>query len=139
MPVLNREATADAIRYTCDRCGYTGPGFPDGACSDYSLDRENHAYCPACSKARDLERMDREGILTAYVSGDGAKVTTFKGDALATVNALDLIRRSTVGGWDVYALRARDDKGRIWVGRGGGRGMYCNLKLAKRQPAGVPA
>ncbi len=76
--------------------------------------------------------MARGEPISSYVSSDGATIGTWHGEPIGRVESCTLHRR-TMYGDGVYNVRARDAQGRLWVGRGGGRGMYVNLRLAKRQ------
>lgn len=119
--------------FTCARCAFTGPRFFPGRCSgQYGTDPVDGAtYCPACCALRDKENMVKEGRVSAYIASEGDSVTTWHGLALARCESLTVHRRTM---WSTaYNIRARDDAGRLWVGRGGGKGMFCNLRLAKVQ------
>ncbi len=128
MPVIDHTPHAQVFR--CDECAYVGQCFPNGMTGSYGSDRAGRTYCISCCHARDLASVTLGEPTCSYVSSDGLTVGTWHGMPLMRVESLRLVRRYT---WnEVWQIHARDRQGRRWTGRGGGKGMYCNLKLAKK-------
>lgn len=117
-------------------CGHP-PSPHESFTTGYGQDREGRKHCYDCCLARDLDRMDRDGVIDAYLSSDGKHVTNWPGSELATVT------RETTGSAGGFAGRttitrvwARDRHGAWWHGRGPGRGMYLRLRRSKDNRAG---
>jgi hypothetical protein len=127
MPLIDE--TPGAQEFLCDGCGYAGLAFPNQCTSDYGMDATGRTFCRTCCAERDRESMNRGEPITSYVMCDGKTIGTWHGFPLARVESITLVRRYS---WNsVYSIHARDDRGRLWVGRGGGPGMYCNLRLSR--------
>ena len=111
-------------------------GHPESAHSEstrgYGKDADGRTYCYDCCQQRDQEYMQREGRVTAYLSGDGTQITGWPGFVLATVTAE---WETSAGGFcrqtQITRVRARDGQGQAWYGRGLGRGMCVQLRRAK--------
>lgn len=67
---------------------------------------------------------------TAYLSSDGARITTWMGDTLATVTSTGKPYRSNFGNLST-PFRAKGIDGRMYFGRHNGPGMYLRLRPAK--------
>ena len=98
----------------------------------YGTDTDGRKHCYACCQRQDQESMQRDGRITAYLSGDGTQITGWPGFVLATVTAE---WETSAGGFcwrtQITRVRARDGQGQAWYGRGPGRGMYVQLRRAK--------
>lgn len=128
-PAFTSQTRADATpSFLCDGCAYVGPAFSEHT-GNFGSDREGRTFCPSCCRDRDLESMEAEGRISSYLSTDGRTIGTWHGLPLMRCESCTLHRKTL---WtEVYNLRAIDARGRLWVGRGGGSGMWCNLRLAK--------
>lgn len=100
----------------------------------YGSDRAGRLHCYACCTKRDLDAMRKyEGPFTCYVAGDGRHATNWPGGVLGQIHNYGESR----GGWNggtIARFRVRDQQGRWWAGRGGGRGVICTLRPMKRPP-----
>ena len=70
-----------------------------------------------------------------YVSADGTRVTTWKGERLGTVvsaTPVKLSQWSPMCGAKMYAYRVvMDADGSVWSGRGMGEGMCLSLRMTR--------
>ena len=127
----NSHKATDTPTFLCNTCGYVGAAFGEGT-GNFGQDFTGGTHCKACCRDRDADAMEVDKRLCSYLASDGSTIGTWHGLPLMRCLSCTLHRKSR-NGCDVYNLRARDNKGRLWVGRGGGKGMYCNLRLAKVQ------
>jgi len=104
----------------------------------YGVDKDGRKLCYDCCARGDREYMAREGKITAYLSDDGKRITTWSGNPLMTVS------RESIGSAGGFARSAKitrvwavDEQGNWWHGRGPGRGMYIRMRrsVAKRRTA----
>lgn len=103
----------------------------------YGQDRDGKRHCYACCLSRELEAMDRDGRINAYLSSDGRHITDWPGGILAVV------MRTTVtdaGGFcrgtQITRVWAQDRHGAWWHGRGSGRGMFMRLRRSRDNRVG---
>lgn len=77
---------------------------------------------------------------TAYLSSDGARLTTWTGDTLAEVIFIKSRKPARRGYMSDVAgsLRAVGIDGRAYYARHNGPGMYCRMRLCKVQLPNVP-
>lgn len=125
--------TATMDRPTTDRvcdCGHL-PTFPRLECTTgYGVDDAGRTACFECCAAKDQTRVANGEPLFAYLSGDGIHVTNWPGSPLLRVTRET---KRTMYGFcrsERTFLRAVDTAGRVWVGQGAGRGMYCRMRLS---------
>jgi hypothetical protein len=98
----------------------------------YARDKDDKTMCYACAHVRQLESMERDGDATGYLGNDGKHITDLVGQPLLTVlkewqtKAGGFCNRS-----NITRVWARDQFGRLWHGRGPGRGMYIRMRRSK--------
>lgn len=68
--------------------------------------------------------------VSAYLSGDGARITGWKGNTMATVTHTSTSRTGWYGS-RITHIRAVDHFGGHWYGKGAGKGMYITIRPAK--------
>lgn len=78
------------------------------------------------------ELLDRSKPFYCYVSGDGQRVTGWKGNTLGRI-VRSSQTRSGFGG-DMLAITVCDVHGNYWHGRGAGRGICITLRPSKSAP-----
>lgn len=104
----------------------------DTSMAGYGRDHDGHTHCYTCCHVRDLERMDATGELTGYLSCDGRTVTNWPGGVLAFVtHEWETPAGGFCGRTKITRVWARDTHGRMWHGRGPGRGMYLRLHRSR--------
>lgn len=106
-------------------CGHL-PTSTEGCGTGYARTSEGRTLCYSCAddaQRADIQTADR---FTAYVSTDGRTLTTWSGGTLGRVQQISAPAYTPTGGEYryVYARAAGVD----WWGRGGGPGMYVNLR-----------
>lgn len=119
------------------RCAETGEIFtaaPDGCSVNYARDSRDRLLSDVGVDIRQRRDMlDRSRPFGCYISGDGKRVTGWKGNTLGTVTAsyrIGCARRSYVHGETLLAVRVRDVHGRNWYGRGS-PGVAVTLRACK--------
>lgn len=116
---------------TCD-CGHDAT--PSGSTTGYGRGIfDGKTYCFACCTLRDIADLRAKDRVTHYLSDDCSRVINWPGDVLMTVTAR---WQTSAGGFarrtTITRVRAIDNHGQRWSGRGPGAGMYLHLrKLAK--------
>lgn len=120
-------------------CVETGKSFiagSDGFSTNYARDAEGRIYS---DKGVDIHErrqlLDRSKPFWAYISGDGKRLTGWKGNTLGTVIAswpIKLTRRSWVHGKNYSHFRIRDVHGAMWHGRGS-PGVAIRLRAMKAE------
>ena len=110
----------------------------------YGEDSEGKKYCYDCCHARDLESIQRAEPFTGYLTrGQGGSkwvVSNWPGQKLLTVTQhWSMLLFSGPIGMErkIYHIRAVDEQGRAWYGRGMGEGMYCQMRPTKATMAAV--
>lgn len=122
--------------FLCHDCGEVYPTGNPGCGSGYAVcDDGKHLVCYTCADKRQVEGLkDRSKPFSAYVSGDGKRITTWTGGTLMTVTQswpCQLIRASFTHSKSSYkCIRARDVHGALWYGRGSA-GVRINLRPCK--------
>lgn len=108
----------------CAKCNAVCPP-PSGGCgaAGYAVKADGSKICYACADAIERELLkDRSCSFVAYLSSDGATVTTWTGGKLMTVTAsrpCRLSRQSFTHNRNSFrSVRARDIHGAMWCGRG---------------------
>ena len=107
--------------------------IPDGIKTGYAVPRDGEKICHPCANTSQREGMKTARIIVAYISSDGRSVTTWTGGKLATVirsTYVELTRISFTHGRFIRAIRAVDDTGAHWYGRGS-PGLAVTLRRAK--------
>ena len=106
-------------------CAETGKRFVvarDGCSLNYAT-RNGGAEVVSDEGVNITERralLDRSKPFVAYVSGDGRRITGWKGNTLGYLvwsSSVNLTRWSYVHGATVHAYRFRDVHGALWYGR----------------------
>lgn len=103
----------------------------------YGRTKDGKTACYDCCTQADLEHMDKEGAIVAYLRGDGKTITNWPGMTLMTV------QRATEGSAGGFCARERitrvwatDRHGAWWYGRGPGRNMYIRMRRSVDNRAG---
>jgi hypothetical protein len=107
--------------------------IPDGIGTGYAVTMDGEKICYSCADTRQRDGMKTASIIGAYISSDGRSVTTWTGGKLATVirsTHVRLTRVSFAHGGSIRAIRAVDDTGAHWYGRGS-PGLAVTLRRAK--------
>lgn len=123
----------DATSATLD-CGHVAT--PNGVGTGYAVDREGRTLCYPCADAQQVAEVAEAqpgARFVAYVSTDGATVTTWPGGTLMRGVRFGAVHPWSRKGWDGprHYLTAVDPAGRVWSGTGA-PGMYASLRLTKR-------
>lgn len=96
----------------------------------YATDSETgKTHCYDCSLKADLAYLKKNGKLTAYVSSDKNKVTTWPGLKIANIVAWHTVDFGYCR--DQISFNAILEDGTKVVGRGPGGSMYCRLRVVK--------
>jgi hypothetical protein len=118
----------------CAETGKTFIGAQVGSTTNYATDREGNVYSDEGVNIRELREIkERKGPIFAYLSSDAGNykghITGWKGNKLMQV----LSAGPTGGGFGgtQWHVTAKDEQGRTWYGRNGGRGMYIRMKPTK--------
>lgn len=113
----------------CD-CGHL-PTWPRSeVTTGYGQDAQGRTKCFDCCAAQDRATVEAGERFCGYLSSDGKHVTNWPGSPLLRVTRET---ERTMYGFCVSRrtfLRAVDAQGRTWVGQGGGRGMFCRMRLS---------
>lgn len=105
------------------------PGLGASGGTGYATESDGHTMCYACAGGIEIERMRTVDKVTAYLSPDSGKVTTWTGDTLARVTAC----HTSASAHKVY-IQATDAFGGEWYGVGPAEtGTYVNLRRRKVQ------
>lgn len=116
----------------CGGCGLIVE-IPTTGGSGYGETADGRRLCYDCCNAAERAAFETADTFCAYLSGDGAAVTTWPGGRLATVTYK---RRHSGGfGGEWWAVDATAPDGSKWHGRGGGPGMFLRLKRRKTRRA----
>lgn len=114
-------------------CAETGRAFivaRDGCSFNYATDAAGRIYSDEGVNIRERrELLDRTRPFGCYISGDGKRVTGWKGNTLGTVVRSSRIR-NPFGGY-LLAVTVCDVHGGYWHGRGAGEGMCITLRASK--------
>lgn len=111
----------------CDCCG--GVCIPEGCAVGYAVTNDGRKLCyQCCDNSQRLEFSAAERF-SAYVSSDGKSLTTWTGGKLARVVGISR-HRGGFGG-EYFSIQAVAPNGARWYGRGGGPGMFANLRRSK--------
>jgi len=90
---------------------------------------DNKKVCYPCATLIQRADLVTADEFTAYVSCDGTTITTWNGDKLGGVQQISNPIYTPTGG--AYHIIYAKMNGVEWWGRGGGEGMYVNLKRCK--------
>lgn len=116
-------------------CHKTGKSFiatVDGCTTNYATDTEGNAYSDEGINPIDMERIrDHSKPIGAYISSDGKNITGWKGNILAKITQMSTSRTGWHGS-DITHIRAVDQFGGRWYGKGSGRGMYITIRPVKK-------
>jgi hypothetical protein len=127
LETLDDERIETMGNVSCDCCG--AACIPTGCGVGYGETPDGRRLCyPCCEQWQRLE-FSAADRFSAYVSGDGKAVTTWTGGKLAIVAGMSR-HRGGFGG-EYFTVQAVAPNGARWYGRGGGAGMYVNLRRAK--------
>jgi hypothetical protein len=111
----------------CAETGKTFVAARDGVTSNYATDRDGNVYSDEGVNIRELREVaERKGPIFAYLSGDKAQITGWKGNKLMRVTSAG--RTGGGFGGTQWHVRAVDNQGREWYGRNGGPSMYIRMK-----------
>lgn len=110
-------------------CGHL-PTPTDGAGTGYAYDAEGRTYCYPCSDDRERAEMAASASHLCYVSGTGARITTWPGGTLAVVTG-HTISRNGWHGSEVWRWWATAPDGSRWYGANAGAGMVVNMRRIK--------
>lgn len=115
----------------CD-CGHE-VDVPVQGPTGYALTKDGQTVCYSCAEKNEKEDFLQASKYPAYVSkkDDHFVITTWTGGLLAQVKSM---RQTKIRGRDsrwLYSIRAVDETGGQWTGRGGGEGLYINLRRIK--------
>ena len=115
-------------------CGETGKPFiaaRDGCSVNYAWRRDGTVVSDeGVDIAERRELLDRSKPFFCYLSGDGRRVTGWKGNTLGIVTMGSESRT----GWyrsTITHIRVTDVHGGRWYGKGAGRGMSIVLRPSK--------
>ncbi len=97
------------------------------------------AVCYPCADSRQRIEIATADRYSGYLSADGRTVTTWTGGALARVVSATRHRGGFGGEW--WSVAAGTSDGARWYGRGGGPGMFLNLRRCRvaEKRASAPA
>jgi hypothetical protein len=127
LETLDDERLETMEKVSCDCCG--AACIPTGCTTGYGKTPDGRRLCfPCCDQWQRLD-FSAADKFSAYVSGDGKAVTTWTGGKLAIVAGMSR-HRGGFGG-EYFTVQAVAPNGARWYGRGGGAGMYVNLRRAK--------
>ena len=106
-------------------CAETGKQFTaarDGITTNYARDSDGRVFSDEGVHIRECrEMLDRSKPFYAYLSGDGKRLTGWKGNTLGTVqqfSSIRLTRKSYAHGEHIRHVVIRDIHGGMWHGRG---------------------
>lgn len=115
-------------------CHKTGKPFiaaQDGFTTNYATDAEGNVYSDEGVNMMGMERIrDQSKPIGAYISSDGKNITGWKGNTMAKITQMSTSRT----GWhrsEITHIRAVDQFGGRWYGKGAGRGMYITIRPIK--------
>lgn len=108
--------------FVCKETGKTVAIESGGFTFNYARDADGNYYSDEGVDIRERrELLDRSKPFFAYLSGDGKRLTGWKGNILGTViwrRPCKLTRRSWMHGEYIDAVRIHDVHGGLWYGRG---------------------
>lgn len=113
-------------------CAETGKRFiaaRDGCTTNYARDSAGNVYSDEGVDIRQRRELaQRAGPFSCYVSGDGERITGWKGNTLGRITS-----RTIGGGFGgrMLHIRATDIHGGEWYGKGAGTGMCITLRPCK--------
>jgi hypothetical protein len=115
-------------------CAETGKQFvaaPDGCSRNYATGRDGSILSDEGVHIRQChELLDHTLPFSCYVSGDGKRVTGWKGNTLGTVTHSSTSRTGWHGSTLLH-VQVTDVHGARWHGKGSGAGMYIRLHACK--------
>jgi hypothetical protein len=122
---VKRSETVEKV--FCDCCG--AECIPTGCATGYGETPDGRRLCfPCCDQSQRLE-FSAADRFSAYVAGDGKTVTTWTGGKLARI--VGMTRHRGGFGGEYVTVQAVAPNGARWYGRGGGAGVYVNLRRSK--------
>lgn len=118
----------------CCDCG-KAIDAPNSCGTGYAVLPDGKPVCYSCADKRQREELkDRSGPFTAYLSGDGQRITTWTGGELMRITSsrpCKPTRDSFTHDVKSYrSVRARDVHGNDWSGRGS-PGILINMRPVK--------
>lgn len=123
--------------FNCSACKLDHPTMRADGQPNYAMTREDGEgnICLACSFKREVDMMRTYHTIGkaygCYLSTDGAKVTTWHGEALSAIATTHAIKHPWHGVRGMLAVRIVDRNGNGWHGRGC-PGMFLALRPLKR-------
>lgn len=118
---------------TCHKTGKTFISAKDGHTFNYAMDNDGRVYSDEGCIEIEVERISRhDEPVVSYLSSDSRTVTTWKGHSLMRV----IRASSSRTGWHgsrITHVRAVDQFGKCWYGKGGGGGMIITMRPVKRR------
>lgn len=114
---------------TCTETGKQFIAARDGITTNYARNAAGEVFSDEGVDIRERrELLDRSRPFFCYVSGDGRRVTGWKGNKLGEV-----VSSSVGGGFGgrLLHVRVRDVHGGLWHGKGAGAGMCITLRAMK--------
>lgn len=115
----------------CAECNGQFSLAPIGSgAAGYATTEAGLKICYECAARHEIAAFAKARKYTAYLSGDGAKVTTWTGAMLATVISTHPTKRRSADGGFLQSIKAKDSNGALWVGLTA-PGMCVNLRRMK--------
>lgn len=118
----------------CADCGAAILPPPGGTgAAGYARLPDGAAVCYRCADSRQRAEIATADRYSAYLAGDRLTVKTWTGGELARVTGATRHRGGFGGEW--WSIRAVTPDGARWYGRGGGPGMFLNLRRCRCRTA----
>lgn len=116
-------------------CGHAAT--PDGLASGKATDpRTGHTMCYPCANQHEAGAMSQAERYTAYLSGDGKRITTWTGGTLATVVSYGIsspLCTPSGGEYRREYVRAKTPDGTLWYGTKSDQVGAINLRRLKQR------
>lgn len=112
-------------------CGHTIAKPEGSGGTGYAVLSDDSKICYACATRLDVEALKRGDKFTAYVNLGRGTLTNWPGSDLMKITEQ---RKVSGGGFHfgpILYVRAKDEHGGEWYGRGAGDGMVISLHRAK--------
>lgn len=113
-------------------CGHTVSVLVGSIGTGYAREADSgRTLCYPCADDKQRATMATSASVVAYISGTGARVTTWSGGTLAAVTGHSISRN----GWhrsEVWRWWATAPDGSRWYGANAGAGMVVTMRRVKR-------
>lgn len=113
----------------CD-CGHV-ESYHSHMTRGYGIDQNGKTSCYKCCLNVDIKELKETGKVTAYISSDGKHITTWPGMILANITGKHTVNFGYCR--DQISFDAIMPDGTRVYGRGPGAGMYCRVRVKKKQ------